>query len=168
MATPLQVYLTDHLAGADAALDLLARLADEHEGELGRFFHVMRSEVKGERQQLETLMERFGYERSTIRSAGARLAEKVARVKLVGDDERGGALHLLAALDMLQSAVQGKRGLWRALEAAASIDPELAVLDYGRLARLASEQLERLDAIRLRTAPTALSTAEPDSGSNGS
>ena len=158
MSTPLQIYLTDHLTGADAALDLIEKLGKQHPGDLGRFFHVLHSEVKGERQQLELLMHRFGYERSTIRSAGARLAEKVARVKLVGEDERGGALHLLEALDMLQSAVQGKRGLWRALEAAAAVDPDLAVLDYRQLADLASDQLNRLDAVRLETAPKALAT----------
>ena len=156
MATPLETYLTDHLTGADAALDLLAKLGRDHEGELGRFFSSLHGEIEGERQQLESLMNRFGYGRSTIRSAGARLAEKFSRVKLTGNDERGGALHLLEALDMLQSAIQGKRGLWRALGAAATIDPQLAVLDYGGLVELASDQLNRLDAVRVQTAPAAL------------
>ena len=156
MATSLEIYLIDHLSGADAALDLLAKLGKEHEGELGSFFRVLRSEAKNERQQLETLMHRFGYERSTVRSTGARLAEKVARVKLTGGDEGSGALRLLEAIDMLQSAIQGKRGLWRALEAAAAVDPQLAIFDYGQLAAQASDQIERLDAVRAQTAPRAL------------
>jgi hypothetical protein len=163
MSTPLETYLIDHLTGSDAALDLLEKLGREHDGELGRFFDGLRREIEEERRQLQGLMERFGYERSTIRSAGARLAEKVGRLKLTGSDERGGALHLLEALDMLQSAIQGKRGLWRALGAAATIDPQLAVLDYGELAALASDQLDRLDAIRLQTAPAALAAPGPAS-----
>ena len=161
MSAPLEIYLIDHLTGSDAALDLLERLGKDHEGELGRFFHGLHDEIAEERRLLEELMDRFGYERSAIRSAGARIAEKVARVKLTGSDERGGALHLLEALDMLQSAVQGKRGLWRALGAAAAADPNLAVLDYQQLTDRSSDQLDRLDAIRVRTAPAALVTNGP-------
>ena len=156
MNSPLQIYLVDHLTGSDGALDLLGRLIEEDPAGLGGFFGELRKEIKGEQDQLEALMDRFGYERSLVRSAGARIAEKVARVKLTGSDRQGGPLHLLEALDALQTAIQGKRGLWLALEAAAARDAMLAGPDYAGLAALASDQLDRLDRLRVQVAPDAL------------
>lgn len=158
MAGALETYLTDHLAGADAAVDMLEKLADENDGELRRFFRELHDEVRADREQLEAVIEHFGFERGALRSAGARLAEKVSRAKLSGlrGGSAGGALHRLEALDGLQSGIEGKRALWRALDAAALIDPELAVADYAALAARAERQRERVDAVRLETARVAL------------
>jgi hypothetical protein len=168
MANPLEVYLADHLAGAEAALDLLDQLAQEHEGDLQHFFRLLHTEITADREELERLMHRFGFERSRLRSTGARLAGRLAQVKLVGDDSRAGAFRRLEALDMLQGGIEGKRALWRAMQAAAerdrslavldyaALDPALAVLDYDRLAARAEAQRERVDAVRLDAARAAL------------
>lgn len=156
MAPPIETYLTDHLAGADAALDLLAALAEEHESELARFFRDLHSEVAADRAQLEQLIADLGFERSRLRSAGARLAGKLTRPKLTGGDDRDGAFHRLEALDALQTGIEGKRALWLALSAAAEHDPRLARLDYAGLAERAAAQRERVNARRPEAARAAL------------
>ncbi|MDQ2669733.1 MAG: hypothetical protein M3Y31_03800 [Gemmatimonadota bacterium] len=156
MGRPIETYLADHLAGADAALDLVHALSEEHSGALAQFFQDLHTEIAEDRTQLEELMQRLGVERSRLRSAGARLAEKFGRLKLTGDDQRGGAFRLLEALDTLQSGIEGKRALWRALAAAAETDPRLALVDYRLLAERAESQRDRVDTVRLDAARAAL------------
>lgn len=159
MATPLESYLVDHLAGADAALDLIDELAGEHDGDLARFFRELHIEIRHDRDELERLLHHFGWERSTLRSAGAKLVGKAAQLRLVGADARGAAFRRLEALDMLQGGIEGKRALWRAMQAAAERDRSLAVLDYAALEARAASQRDRVDQVRLDAAREALPAA---------
>ena len=104
---------------------------------------------------LKGVIERLGTGESSLKKAGAWLAEKAGRVKLGGTDEPGD-LSRLEVLEMLTTGVHGKRALWRALRVVAVRYEELRGLDLDLLERRAVEQHDELEAMRLEAAKAAL------------
>jgi hypothetical protein len=153
----LATYLNDHLAGSVVALELLGYLEAAHTGtNLGIFLGELRADVAADRQELEALMGRLCITESSTRKASAWLAEKVTELKLSFDDPQGGPLRLFESLEALSLGIEGKRALWLALAAAAEDSSALQVLDYERMAQRAAEQRNRVEAVRLQTAKSAL------------
>jgi hypothetical protein len=111
----LVAYLRDHLAGADAAIDVVRRLAATHEGsEDGRLFRQLAEEFAQDRATVRALVAQLGASaRSPKRVAGR------ASAVLLGFTAGGtpGQLSLLRTLEALAIGIQGKRCMWRALEA---------------------------------------------------
>ena len=153
----LSDYLNDHLAGSVGALELLDRLIEACEGKpLERFFRDLRREIKEDQAQLEELMAKLGASESSVRKAGAWLAEKLSRPKIeLGEGQEIG---IFLALEALHLGISGKRSLWRALRAASRTVPELGRLDYSGLEKRAIEQCERVEARRLEIARTVFQT----------
>ena len=152
----LSDYLNDHLAGSVGALELLDRLIEACEGKpLERFFGDLRREVEEDQAQLKELMAKLGVAESSVRKAGAWLAEKLSRSKIeLGEGDIG----IFLALEALIIGITGKRSLWRALEAASRTVPALGRLNYSGLEKRAIEQCERVEARRLELARTAFKT----------
>src|SRR5262245_26657022 len=101
MATKhLATYLNDHLAGSEAALELLEHLEQAHAGTpTAGFAARLRADIVADRGELEALMGRAQAAPSRPRKAAAWLAEKVTELKLRLDDPAGGALRLLEVLE---------------------------------------------------------------------
>ncbi len=153
----IAIYLNDHLAGSVAALELLEQLEEDHSGSpLEGFFAELRTEIEADRQELESLMQRLDISESRTRKASAWLAGKFAELKLRLDDPAGGDLRLFESLEGLSLGIEGKRGLWLALAAAAKDAPSLQLLDYGRMAQRAEEQRTGVETKRLEAARKAL------------
>jgi hypothetical protein len=152
----LSDYLNDHLAGSVGALELLDRLIEACEGKpLERFFRDLRREVEEDQAQLKELMAKLGVNESSVRKAGAWLAEKLSRSKIeLGEGDIG----IFLALEALIIGITGKRSLWRALEAASRTIPAFGRLNYSELEKRAIEQCERVEARRLELARTAFKT----------
>jgi hypothetical protein len=150
---PLVTYLTDHLAGAEAACKLIGRLATEHaDDRLGAFFLALLTEVRADQQTLAALVERLGGARAPLKNAAGRLAERFTRPKL--QPARSGELALVESLEVLSLGILGKSSLWRALSALD--DPRLANLDLEALVRRADSQYADVEAERLVAARQAL------------
>jgi hypothetical protein len=115
--------------------------------------------VAADRQELEALMGQLHIPVSRIRQVTAWLAEKLAALKLRLDDPAGRALRRLEALEAVVLGIEGKRALWRALDAATAEGPWLRGVDYARLSQRAEEQRQRVEAVRLTAATTALRAA---------
>jgi hypothetical protein len=149
----LAEYLNDHLAGSVGALELLDRLVENYEGKpLDRFFRDLREDIHQDQEQLKELIAKLGIGESAVRKAGAWFMEKLSRPKIdLGDDEKP-PIGLFLALEALVLGITGKRSLWRALQAASRVMPELARLDYSGLEKRAIEQCERVEARRLEVA----------------
>jgi hypothetical protein len=157
--TELTSYLNDHLAGSVGALELLDRLIETYrEKPLGRFFQGLRDDIHEDQEQLKELIQKLGAEESTVRKAGAWVAEKLSRAKIELSADGEGEVGLLLALEALLLGITGKRSLWRALQAASRTVPQLARLDYAGLEKRAIEQCERVEAKRLEVARTAFQT----------
>ena len=150
----LDSYLNDHLAGSVSALELLEHWVRVHDGEqLADFFRDIKAEVRQDQEKLREVMHSLGIEESNVRQAGAWAAEKVGRVRLMiaGDEPR--SVGLMLTLEGLIMGVTGKKLMWRAL-AAANL-PQLNSYHFEEVQRRAEQQIERLEAERMRAVPEA-------------
>jgi hypothetical protein len=145
----LASYLNDHLAGSVGALELLEHSAKLHEGKpLGYFFMDIEAEIRADQEKLREVMRSLRIEESSVRKAGAWFAEKAgrARVMIAGVEPR--SLGLVLTFEGLIMGITGKKLMWRAL-AAANL-AELNGYDFNELQRRAEEQIERIEAERMR------------------
>jgi len=161
----LAVYLNDHLAGSEAALELLAHLADgATSSDLRARFVALRAEIEEDQTALRGLLARIGEDESSVKRALGWLAEKATRLKLgVTKDERD-AFALFESLEILALGIEGKRSLWRALAVIAASDPRLAGLDVPKLMERATQQHDEVERLRLEFAIDALAPPEPAGG----
>jgi hypothetical protein len=152
----LKTYLNDHLAGSVMAIELAERTIRENEGgPVAARLSPLVKEIREDQTVLSGVIERLGTGESSLKKAGAWLAEKAGRVKLGGTDEPG-ELSRLEVLEMLTTGVHGKRALWRALRVVAARHEELRGLNLDLLERRAVEQHDELEAMRLEAAKAAL------------
>ena len=150
----LDSYLNDHLAGSVGALELIGHWASTHKGEpLGAFFADLQGEVKADQDKLCSVMRSLRVEESKVRQAGAWIAEKVGRARLMIAGDEQGSLGLVLTLEGLIMGVTGKKLLWRALAAAKL--PGLENYNFEELQRRADQQIERLEAERIGAASQA-------------
>jgi hypothetical protein len=155
----LDSYLNDHLAGSVSALELTEHWAHLHDGKpLGVFFSQIDTEIRADQNVLRNLMRRLGVGESSLRQAGAWVAEKVGRVRLMiaGGDQ--GGLGLMLTLEGLIMGIVGKKLLWRSL-AAANL-AELSGYDFRELERRAEQQIDRIEAERIRAAKLVLTDGD--------
>ena len=153
----LEVYLQDHYAGAVSALELLKHLIDAYQSEpLGGFFTELRSDIEADHKQLHNLMSALGLEESSLRNAGAWMAEKLGRIKVGITSDEDAKLRLLQALETLLIGITGKKLLWRALAAVQESSPVLQRTDFAQMESRAAEQARRVEEQRLLAAQGAL------------
>jgi hypothetical protein len=141
----LETYLQDHRAGAEAGCDLARRVAEENAGTPFEDFLVrMAQEIEQDVKTLEEIMESLGVSRSMMKTAGAKLGEKLARMK--PNDELVGYSPLSRVLEFegLRSGVKGKLGLWDSLTELAQHDDRLDAEQIADLVRRAERQLGEL------------------------
>jgi hypothetical protein len=150
----LDSYLNDHLAGSISALELIAHWVEAHKGEpLGRFFVEIEREIKADQDTLREVMRTLEVEESKMRQAAAWAAEKVGRARLMIAGDEQGSLGLVLTLEGLIMGVTGKKLLWRALTAAKL--PQLDSYNFEQLQRRAEQQVERIEAERIRAVSQA-------------
>jgi hypothetical protein len=76
----LITYLNDHLAGSVAALEVLDHLIRLQPGTaVEQALSVVRTEVEGDQQTLQSLLHEAGGKESRVRQAAAWLTEKLGR-----------------------------------------------------------------------------------------
>jgi hypothetical protein len=142
-------YLNDHLAGSVSALELIEHWAHLQDGKpLGVFFSQIDTEIRADQNVLRDLMRRLGVEESSLRQAGAWAAEKIGRVRLMIAGAEQGSLGLVLTLEGLILGIVGKKLLWRALAAANLL--QLSAYDFEGLRRRAEQQIEQIEAQRVR------------------
>ena len=112
-----------------------------------------REKIKADQDTLRDVMRTLGVEESKIRQAGAWAAEKVGRARLMIAGDEQGSLGLVLTLEGLIMGVTGKKLMWRALAAAKL--PRLSSYNFEQLQRRAEQQIERIEAERIRTVSQA-------------
>lgn len=152
----LASYLTDHLAGSVAALDLIEKLRSHNEGTpLATFLAQLGPEIAADQKVLQGLIESVGEPKSVLKQAGGWVAEKLTRVRF---DERvtGSAdLSRLLELEMLAVGIDAKGALWTALRPLAGAYPAVAALDLDRLVDRAQSQRQGVEEHRVEAATQA-------------
>jgi len=151
----LEVYLTDHLAGATAGVNLSHMAAQEHRSdEHGSFFGEIASEIKADYDTLEKLIASLGVEKSATKTAAAEIGSKMMAPKFIGGDDD--ELNAFITLETLSMGVEGKVCMWKALKTVEGGYPSLEDLDLDELIARGESQRERIEATRLEIAPQAL------------
>jgi hypothetical protein len=145
----LDSYLNDHLAGSVGALELIdhwSKLCDAKP--LAKFLSELRKEIEADQKTLRELMRALGTKESSVRPAGAWVAEKFSRARFaVAGDEISG-LGLVLALETMVMGITGKKLFWRALAAAGL--PRTGNIDFVEMEQRAEEQIARVELERMQ------------------
>lgn len=162
MATGLDTYLNDHLAGAFAGRALSRRAAERQRGtDLAPPLERVAKEIREDVRSLEQLMERLGIPRRNQRAMIGELAHAVGRLKFGGVLHRGSAVATLEELEMLALGIEGKLALWGALQHGANDDGSLGPELDGLIAR-ARTQRELVEELRLKAAEAVVRASQRD------
>jgi hypothetical protein len=146
----LAIYLKDHHAGSEAALEILDHIEAAHgAGAAGAMVKRLRPEFLAERAQLVQLLSRLDDSVSVPRRVMGWLSEKALELKLLADDSSDGSLHLLESVETLRLGVHGKLGLWKALAESQQLVPVLSTVDYAPLIVQAEAQSALIESVRL-------------------
>jgi hypothetical protein len=151
----LATYLNDHLMGAVAAIEVVEQLAAEAT-DLKSFLEELKADIEADRQEVLNLMDHLEIPQGRVRKATAWFAEQFAEMKFAMEDD---SLRRLERLEAVSLGIQGKLSLWRALYAASKVDERLQGLDYERLTQRARDQRDRVEALRIDAARSALTFA---------
>jgi hypothetical protein len=153
----LGIYLGDHYAASVAAVGLARRAAQSNQGShYGEVLARLAAEIEEDRQTLKLIMQRLGIRPDPAKAAVAWSAEKLGRLKLNGQLTGYSPLSRLEELEILSLGVEGKLGMWRALERA--VDHGIPEAELATLIKRARSQRRRLERQRLEAAPEALSS----------
>lgn len=157
----LETYLQDHRAGAELGGDLAHRLADENMGTPYEDFLVgLAQEIDQDAATLADLMGRYDVSKALLKTAGAKVGEKLARLK--PNDQLTGYSPLSRVLELegLRSGVQGKLGLWDSLAQIAQFDERLDAEQIAGLQGKAERQLQGLREHHAMAAREAFAAAD--------
>ena len=157
----LGVYLNDHLAGSVAGLHRFERAAEAlGRAPVGALLGQIAEEIRSEQDELREIIVVLGYHRSMVKQAAGWVAERLARVKNRGSLLRRSPASTLLEVELLRSAVMGKRGVWQTL---AELAPQLG-LEPGRMQGLldiTERQLATLDEVHAYVRARALRGVGP-------
>ena len=141
----LETYLQDHRAGAAMGSDLARRLADENLGtRYEDFLTGIAQEIENDVETLDAIMARLGVGASTMKNAGAKVAEKLGRLKPNEHLSGYSPLSRVLELEGLRGGVQAKLGLWDSLAELAPHDDRLDPAQIAGLQAGAEQQLAGL------------------------
>lgn len=142
----LAAYLREHLAGSDAAIEVVERLRLTHAGsQEGRLFASLFDEFREEREVVRLLLEQIGASRFSLKRIAGQASG--AALMVVNGGERG-ELSLFRTLEGLAIGVQGKRCMWRALESLLGDQPIPSARSLGGLEAMAVRQWEAIEERR--------------------
>jgi len=163
VASPLQIYLQDHLAGATFDLELVQCCLRNNEGsEFAESLSELTAEIAADRRKLQEIMRDVGAEVSRTKVAVGWTLEKVRRLKPNGGFFEYTALARVAELESLAIGIAGKRAMWRALEDLSSREDHFGRHDFSALAERADDQLSRVEDLRLNAAHAAFGHVPTD------
>lgn len=152
----LSIYLNDHLGGATAGRELARRsAASNRRSSYGPFLQDLADQIEQDRESLREIVRALGVRVDRLKIIGGWGAEKVGRLKLNGRLLGYSPLSRVIELEGLAVGVRGKLALWRSLQRLESEQPALASQDLSSLVARAEQQLEELEAHRLRAVDEA-------------
>lgn len=158
MSNSLITYMHDHLAGARFAINLLESLrGNKQKPEVRRLADELIREIEEDRQILQHLADKIGKPQNTLKEGAAWLAQKASLWKLGGE---GPSLSTFEALETLSLGIMGKLALWRALRVLQPKERILFETNFEQLCARAEKQFFRVENLRIKLVPTALTSDE--------
>lgn len=142
----LGIYLRDHRAGATTGSNLARRAAQENEGTpFGQFLTRLADEIDEDVGTLEQIMARFDVTPDLLKNAGAKVGERLGRLKMNGQLTGYSPLSRLLEFEGLRGGVQAKLSLWQSLR---EVAPEYEQLDEAQLDGLCERAARQLEELR--------------------
>lgn len=152
----LGIYLSDHLAGSQAGLELAKRARGANESSrFGAPLAQLTDEIEADRATLLEVMSAVDVKPVTVKQLLAWSGEKLGRLKLNGQILGYSPLSRVVELEGLLIGVSGKLQLWRALAVVARTDHRLDGFDFTALANRAEDQRRRLEELHADAAGEA-------------
>ena len=147
----LRIYMNDQLALGVVWREVARRAQRENAGtEFGEALARVAQGIAEDVRTFESLMDRLGLERSTVKPALAVVAERVGRLKLNGRVRGYSPLSRFAELDFLAMGIEGKKILWANLRDLAGLPERLPDVDFEHLIERAERQRAELEPFRAR------------------
>jgi hypothetical protein len=154
----LIAYLLDHLAGADAAIQIAKHLDSRYTGtEHGMLFARLSREFDEDRSAVHTLLTELGGSGASIKRAAGFASGHMLSV--IAGGERG-ELSLLLTLEALAIGVQGKRCLWRTLQSLPTVSSRVGGPNFDELEARAVRQWEAIEGHRRALAVETFSSVD--------
>ena len=157
MASPLEIYLQNHEAAAQAGSDFFRRTAaNQRTRQYGDQLRALAAEIKEDHRRLQAIMSNVGVRPNVPFGLALRLGERIGRMKPNGRLIRRAPLSDLIEIEGLLDAVSAKKSGWQALasiESTPGIDPA----EIDALLTRAEDQLSQLTALHARASTTVLS-----------
>lgn len=151
-------YLTDHLAGATFAIELLKAIQNQDFcSEAAELAANLIEDVRSDKGSLEHLIEAYRGEPTSGRNLASWIAEKASHYKL----DPTSPLGIFESIEFLCLGVLGKRELWEALTVSAGGESRWTA-ELERLMGRADDQHAKLNALRLRLAKELLQDWDRD------
>lgn len=145
MTDELGLYLRDHRAGAATGSALAHRAAEQNEGtSFGQFLGRLAAEIDEDVATLEQLMARFDVTPDLLKNAGAKVGERIGRLKMNGQLTGYSPLSRVLEIEGLRGGVQAKLALWQSLREVAAQYEQLEEAELDALCERAERQLEEL------------------------
>lgn len=152
----LRTYLNDHLAGAEAGIQLAEDCRDHNPtGPLHDFLSELVTEIEEDIETLEDIYSRLHSTENPVKKGSAWLFSKLSRLKLENLLLQYSSLTRLEELEALLLGVRGKLALWNTLESVCASDPRFDDVDFNRLQQRAQRQLDGLKKHHLKAAREA-------------
>jgi hypothetical protein len=168
VASALHIYLQDHLAGSTFGLELVERCRRNNEGSgLAEPLAELAAEIAADRQTLVEVMRDVGADASRAKVAAGWTLEKVRRLKPNGALFEYTPLARVVELESLAIGIAGKRAMWRALDDVVPRE-DRGGHDFSALAGRATDQLSRVESLRVDAAREAFRHVSPEPGARAS
>jgi len=134
-------YLRDHLTGADAAIQVVERLADHGDTRDEPLFARLVRELREERDVVTALLATCGASEPSVKRIAGRAGGAALRLTIRA---RRGELALFRALEGLSAGIQGKRCLWRTGQ---TLEPAVRAPGRHSFAELEARAIRQWDAV---------------------
>jgi hypothetical protein len=152
----LRIYLQDHMAAANAGVELARRTRGSNQGTTyGDSLAKLADEIDADRRVLEGIADDLEIGRDRPKHMLLWAGEKVGRLKLNGQLTGYSPLSRMIELEGLIAGVGAKLSLWRSLLELAPGEPRLDAARLERLIERGEEQLRTLGELRTRAAREA-------------
>jgi hypothetical protein len=145
MTEYLETYLQDHRAGAETGSDLARRMYEENKGtQYEDFLGHIAEEIEEDVVVLEQIMDRFDISRDGLKTAVAKVGERLGRLKPNNQLTGYSPLSRLLEFEGLRAGVQAKLSLWDSLLEIAPFEDRLDAEEIAGLVTRAEAQLKGL------------------------
>ncbi|HZG48442.1 MAG TPA: hypothetical protein VEY90_02885 [Thermoleophilaceae bacterium] len=152
----LRIYLQDHMAAANAGVELARRLRGSNEGTpYGDALAKLADDIDADRRALEAIARDLGVGRDRAKHLFMWAGEKAGRLKLNGQLTGYSPLSRLIELEGLGAGVSAKLSLWGSLLELSAHEPRLDRAHLERLVQRGEQQRDTLGELRTRAAREA-------------